>query len=96
MEEYNSDFKFYNTVITVYVFKFSLFAFLYSNEKYDVVFLQEIWYEKDYDFVANCTKANYHISNYDWKACGAANEVSKKKKIRFEYSLQFALFLTHG
>lgn len=48
----------------------------FSNEKYDFVFLQEIWYEKDYDFLANCTKTNYNISNYDWDSCGAANEVS--------------------
>ncbi len=40
--------------------------FYFSEEKLDVVFLQEVWYEKDYDFLSNCTKDNYHISNYDW------------------------------
>jgi hypothetical protein len=39
------------------------------------VFLQEIWFEKDYDLLANCLKENYYIADYDRLSCGAANEV---------------------
>jgi hypothetical protein len=47
----------------------------FSDEKFDIVFLQEIWFEKDYDFLANCLKENYYIADYDRVSCGTANEV---------------------
>jgi len=47
-----------------------------NQEKFDVVFLQELWYKKDHDFVAECTKQNYHCSKYDEVSCEAANGVS--------------------
>ena len=39
------------------------------------MFLQEVWFEKDYNFLANCTKPDYFISAYDKEFCGAADKV---------------------
>ena len=49
------------------------FSFL-SDRKFDVVFLQEVWFKKDYAFLKKCTKATYKITKYD-KECGKLNKV---------------------
>ena len=49
--------------------------YFFRHEKFDVVFLQEVWFEKDYNFLAECTKPKYHISAYDKEFCGAADKV---------------------
>ena len=49
---------------------------LLRNLRSDIVFLQEVWYVKDYELLANCTKTSYHISDFDRDTCGAVNEVS--------------------
>ena len=35
-----------------------------NDENYDVVFLQEIWYEKDHDFMSQCTDHHYEASEF--------------------------------
>ena len=39
-----------------------------------MVFLQEVWFKKDYAFLKKCTKAIYKITKYD-KECGKLNQV---------------------
>ena len=39
-----------------------------------MVFLQEVWFKKDYAFLKKCTKAIYKITKYD-KECGKLNKV---------------------
>ena len=46
-----------------------------KNTVPDVVFLQEVWYKKDYDFLKNCLKDyGFHFSEFD-PMCGS-NPVS--------------------
>jgi len=52
-----------------------VFLHFYSDEKFDVVFLQEVWYEKDYDILSACMKNNYFISDYDGATCGGVDKV---------------------
>ena len=59
------------------------YTFFPSAEKFDVVFLQEIWYRKDYNFFARCSKENYFISDYDLTSCGATNEVTNLLTVIF-------------
>ena len=40
-----------------------------NDENYDVVFLQEIWYEKDHEFLCQCTDHHYEASDFS-KHCG--------------------------
>ena len=49
--------------------------YFFSEKCFHVVYLQEVWFEKDYNFFANCTKNFYYISDYDGQYCGGINKV---------------------
>ena len=47
---------------------------------FDIVYLQEVWYKKDYDFLKTCLlDAYFFISDFD-PECGAGNPVSGSNK----------------
>ena len=46
----------------------------FSNTDFDVVFLQEVWYKDDYNFLKDCTKSRYRITKFD-EECGRLNPV---------------------
>jgi hypothetical protein len=41
------------------------FIQILRDKKYHVVFLQEVWFKKDYDFLVDCLHHIYHISDFD-------------------------------
>ena len=53
-----------------------LFCVHCSDEDFDVVFLQEVWYERDFDFLGKCAEQKYFISDYDRLTCGGNNKGS--------------------